>query len=65
MATQGGRWSKKGQNLVNVVCGRPLTQNMFFFQLKKRLLRDELAEKSLRNYSKVRHVRCCVQVELL
>ena len=24
MSTQGGRWSKKSQNLVNVVCERPL-----------------------------------------
>ena len=24
MSTQGGRWSKKPQNLVNVVCERPL-----------------------------------------
>ena len=26
MSTQGGRWSEKSQNLVNVVCERPLIE---------------------------------------
>ena len=29
MSTEGGRWSKKRQNLINVVCEQPLVHMLF------------------------------------